>query len=538
MPAIVTDLSAETLARELESFLAEHSGAAILEEGRVLFDMREAHYALSAEHGRCVLQVWSEERNIVRTITGLDVRKDALRLQVRRFGQTRPQMLHLLADRDQRTPSTRAAIRARYLKQLEHLLPHAFGDWKIEALTSAMDLEHSFGPAYARVLLTRGQTAWALVAVNAEETQATIDGVLTLGILWLALCRERIGAKGGHARHIEGLRVIVPEGCGEVTQSRMGWLDSAPAKWELYESDARAGELRQMDVSRNGNLQMRLMQNCNRDATLERLRSGIAQVMELVPVAARDAVQQRIHSATAAGLSLHGLEFARVEHGLAPGSFQRQERITFGAGPNETELNPETAPMLRELTARLFASRHAAGSKRDPLYRLQPERWLESRLASALHQIEPSLLSTPIYQQVPAFAARDRGMLDLLAVSRDGRLAVVELKADEDLHMPLQGLDYWIRVHRTAQARAADGRSEFTRSGYFPGVQLAAKSPLLYFVAPALRIHPATETVLSYLRPEIEWSLIAVGEDWRRSLDVIWRKRSGDAQVKPEQARQ
>jgi hypothetical protein len=85
MPAIVTDLSAETLARELESFLAEHPGAAVLEDARVLFDMREARYALSAEHGRCVLQLWSEERNIVRTVSGLDVRKDALRLQVRRF---------------------------------------------------------------------------------------------------------------------------------------------------------------------------------------------------------------------------------------------------------------------------------------------------------------------------------------------------------------------------------------------------------------------------------------------------------------------
>ncbi len=61
--------------------------------------------------------------------------------------------------------------------------------------------------------------------------------------------------------------------------------------------------------------------------------------------------------------------------------------------------------------------------------------------------------AAPVYRQVPAFAASDRGMLDLLAVNRDGRLAVVELKADEDLHMVLQGLDYWIRVHRAAQSR-------------------------------------------------------------------------------------
>ena len=523
MPAIVTDLSAETLARELESFLAEHPGAAVLEDGRVLFDMREARYALSAEHGRCVLQLWSEERNIVRTVTGLDVRKGALRLQVRRFGQTKPQMLHLLADRDQRTPSTRAAIRSRYLRQLEHVLPRAFGDWKIESLSSSMDLEHSFGPGYARGLLTRGQSAWALIAVNPEESPATIDGILTLGLLWLSRCRERAGDR----RHIAGLRVIVPEGHAAVTQSRMGWLDASQAKWELYECDARAEELRPVETGRDGNLEMRLMQNVNSAAAMERLQAGIAQVMALVPEAARERVEQRVHSASAVGLSVYGLEFARVQHGLAPDSFHRQDSITFGAGPSETELNENTAPMLRELTARLFESRHTAGSARDPLYRMQPERWLESRLSAALPEIDHSLLASPVYRQVPAFAASDRGMLDLLAVNRDGRLAVVELKADEDLHMPLQGLDYWIRVHRSAQSRSVDGANDFTRHGYFPGMRLADTSPLLYFIAPALRIHPATETVLRYLIPEIEWNLIAVGEDWRRSLDVIWRKRSG-----------
>jgi hypothetical protein len=72
-----------------------------------------------------------------------------------------------------------------------------------------------------------------------------------------------------------------------------------------------------------------------------------------------------------------------------------------------------------------------------------------------------------------------------------------------------------------------DGSNDFTRSGYFPGVRLAQTSPMLYFIAPALRIHPATETVLRYLSREIDWNLIAVNEDWRCSLEVIWRKRGG-----------
>jgi hypothetical protein len=528
MPAIATDLSADALAQALEAFLAEHPAAAVLEEGRVLFEMSRARFALSAEHGRCVLQLWSEERNIVRTVTGLDVRKHALRLEVRRFGQTRPQLLHLLADRDQRTPSTRAAARARYVKQLEHVLPRRFGDWQIESLRAAMDLEHSFGPAYARGLLTRGQSAWALIGVDAEEMPATIDGILTIGILWLAYCRARSErAKSARARHVEGLRIVVPAGCAALTQSRMGWLDPAKAKWELYELDPRTETIEPVEIGRNGNLQMRLVQHCDAAAARERLATGILQVMALVPADARQQVEQRVHSASEVGMLLHGLEFARVRHGLAPGSFTRQDRIGFGVGAQETELTQETAPLLAHLTKRLFASRHPAGSMHDPAYRLQPERWLESRARAALAELDPALRAEPVYQQVPAFEASDRGMLDLLALRKDGRLAVIELKADEDLHMPLQGLDYWIRVQHAVRTRSADGLNEFTRHGYFPGVALADAAPLLTFVAPALRVHPATETILNALAPEIEWSLIAVGEQWRRSLAVIWRKRGG-----------
>lgn len=38
----------------------------------------------------------------------------------------------------------------------------------------------------------------------------------------------------------------------------------------------------------------------------------------------------------------------------------------------------------------------------------------------------------------PRLRASDRGMIDLLAATREGRLTVIELKADEDIHLPLQ----------------------------------------------------------------------------------------------------
>ena len=135
--------------------------------------MTAAHYSISAEHGRCVLHLWSEERNMVRTVVGLEMRKETLRLRVRRLGTQRPQSLEVLRDRDQRTPATRALSRTRYLALLERILTRHFNEFRVESLRSAMDLEHSFGPAYARGLLVRGQQCWALIGVNAEESHAT-----------------------------------------------------------------------------------------------------------------------------------------------------------------------------------------------------------------------------------------------------------------------------------------------------------------------------------------------------------------------------
>jgi hypothetical protein len=123
-------------------------------------------------------------------------------------------------------------------------------------------------------------------------------------------------------------------------------------------------------------------------------------------------------------------------------------------------------------------------------------------------------------------------MLDLLTLDRDGRLVVLELKADEDLHLPMQALDYWIRVRALNADRqpGVGGRmlSAFERQGYFGGVEVSELAPKLLLVGPALRIHPANEPVLRYFSPQVEWELMAVSEHWRRELRVVFRKRSGE----------
>ena len=211
-------------------------------------------------------------------------------------------------------------------------------------------------------------------------------------------------------------------------------------------------------------------------------------------------------------------------------SFAQSDEITVGAGANETPLNEETEPLCRDLLARLFHSRRPNGLHADPLFRLQPERWLESRLRIGMADVLPGFRNDFVYSQVPALSSGDRGMLDLLTLDHAGRLVVMELKADEDLHLPLQALDYWIRVRALNDDRAhgPSGRmmSAFDRAGYFRGVEVSPLPPRLLLVGPALRIHPANEPVLRYLSPQIEWELIAVAEQWRQELKVVFRKRS------------
>ncbi len=514
----------------IESFLAEYPRAVLLEAGRVAFDLQTAKYSLTVAKDRCTLQVWSDARNLVRRVVAATQRKDVLRMQTLRFGQTKPEVLELVSQPDRRTVTAREATRKRYVPLLERALLRELGGWKADPFQSAMDLERSFGPAYARGVLHKGQQAWAVVGVNAEETPATVDGVLTIGILWLHLCRERAGGK----RLFQGLRLIVPAGMALVTLSRLAWMRTDAAKWELYELDERTEELTERDPADTGNLSTKLLHAPDPERARERFAAALSRVMDLVPAAAAGSVETRLRSANDMGVLLHGLEFARIRQRLAANSFAPVSEITFGTGANETPLESGTEPMLRELVAQLFTRRHASGSPKDVLYRMAPEAWLESALRrnigpltdgqGSLAQFDPAY----VYAQVPAFQAGDRGMLDLLTVTADGRLAVLELKANEDMHFALQGLDYWMRVrwHHTQTVDASTGLGTFQRHGYFNGVRLSADAPRLYLVAPSLRIHPATEVVLRYVKPDVEWTLLGLHEQWRRTMKVITRKRS------------
>jgi len=106
----------------------------------------------------------------------------------------------------------------------------------------------------------------------------------------------------------------------------------------------------------------------------------------------------------------------------------------------------------------------------------------------------------------------------LLGVTWRGRLVVIELKASEDIQLPIQVVDYWLRVRRHQR------EGDFEQFGYFAGAKLDPQPPLVWLVAPGLRFHPATDTLLKYLSPEIQVTRIGLNENWRRGLKIVFRQ--------------
>ena len=233
----------DALTRTVQDFLSEAAGAVVLENGAVAFDLGQSKYSISGEYNKCLLHLWSAERNTVRRVLDAEVKNGTLKLFVQRLGQSHPTKLEICREHDRRSPSAKKVARSSYEQKLRRALDRHFPAFTVTRLTTAADLEKSFGPIYARGLLRHGQSAFAVLGVNASETQASIDASLTFAILWLEACRQSSAGKF----MVEGLRLFVPHDCSALVRERMANLNPAAAKWSLFELDERHDALIEID---------------------------------------------------------------------------------------------------------------------------------------------------------------------------------------------------------------------------------------------------------------------------------------------------
>ena len=507
MSIAASRITAAQLSELIEDLAGTREKVQVAEEGVVLFKLSESHYSVSDSSGKALLHLWSDERNVVRRVLDAELKNNVLRLTVQRFGKTEPCQLEFLPCGDSRSASAKKAARSRYATVLQRALLAQNPASKLLSISTGMDLEHSFSPIYTRAQIRQGNSSFAVLGVNASEMQASVESALGFGLLWLDACRQR----GGTSDLVGGLKLFVPPGSSAVVRQRMANLNRDIAKWELYELDERTEQWEECDTGDAGNIATRLVHAPDKNRALQRFAQSIAHVLSIVPDS-----ETIVVNPSEVVFRLHGLHFAGARFGNP--RFGTNEQLYFGVRaaefPVTNENQAEFRDYLRHVSERRNSRNHA-----DALYRAVPERWLESLLVRDVTVLDSRLDGLHVYSQVPAFAACDRAMIDVLTSTHDGRLAVLELKADEDIQLPLQGLDYWARV------RFHNERREFQQFGYFSGRQLSTADPLLLFVAPALRVHPTTDTILRYISPRIDWTFLAVDERWRDGPRVIFRKQ-------------
>ncbi len=502
MAAMKSRVSLEELQEKIELFLCEHAHPVLTEPGREVMDLAFSSYSLSRQHDKLLWHIWNDQANRVRPITGLHKESpERLELRFQRFGKGPPGTLVLADSRAQPEQLGRRTRRQQYAQALRRWVHQLFPQSRVLELTSEPDWAHSLSGRYARGVLALGPQTWAILGTGEEEDVSAADGILTYGLLWLDWLRQQQSS-----RVISGLKLFVPSGRADLTVQRLGWIDPKLARCELYETGAEVLRRNLKDV---GNLRTTL-------SPAPKLTAGPPARGNLAEriVALQPEIRIRADWNGHRTWSMQGVVFAR----------ETARGIVFGLGRAETPLTEENFAELDLLAKRIAAQRRPdALDRTHPLYRIYPERWMEALVSQEPTLLGFDLLPCPVYEQVPSLAGHERGLIDLLAVNRQGRLVVIELKASEEIHLPLQALDYWIRVHWHQQ------RGELTQRGYFPGQALSADPPLLLLVSPALQFHPACETILRYLSPAIEAVRVGLNENWREQLQVLFRAGRGQA---------
>ncbi len=478
----------QAVADRVAEFLRAAVQPAVLHPGDEPVPMREGCYRLLSQPRGLLLEVWDDHRNLARrivAIAGESAGRLALRFESFGGGRGMLEIVDMTAPRA--APALRGARRRQLLERLRRWLGRQFPSWRIDEITAGADFENTLSPVFSRALIRRGQARWAVLAAPEDRDHA--DRALSFGLIWLDYLRRR------ERTPIQGLVLFLPANSVPAARLRTRHLMAAV---ELFAYD-QDGHEAAVDPRDDGNLIQ-----CLRPAS----RAGVEPFLDEWARRALlrgDVTAEFVNGAVR--LRIRGLEFARCRDGVWHTGVDADVRA---ASEHELLAAAEEVANLRS---------PETADRNHPWFRRKPESWLEQMVRDNPPAIDANLKPAPVYGQLTEWVARDRVVMDLLAMEHSGRLAVLELKVTEDPHLPVQALDYWI------QARYHAVTGEFTRAGYFPGSAILREPPRLILVAPALNFHPSTEAILAFFSPEVEVTRVGLAVEWQRELRVVMRAR-------------
>lgn len=479
-------------------FLQTAGHPVLLEAGDDSVPLTPSTFSLTARGGIVTIECWSETKNLVRRIRGIrSQRRGRLELEIERFGALVGTLILLdLADPSNRDADRRGA-RLKFRERFRSSLQRQFSGHRIAELSTEQDLQHTLSPSFSRALLRRGTSG--IAAIGASEEALSPNDALSFGLIWLDHLRHREPKVS-----IKTLVIFLPAGSETTTCHRVRHLNPGAVKVLIFVH--HANDEAPVDPRDYHNFDTRL------PIAMQAFNNASPRLIEWVGrLTALPGVERRDRSDGSVSLAVRGLEFARVAG----------DELLFGLDHKHTAGSEAHIAEAARIAQELVRLRDCGAMDRaNPIYLRHPEAWLESQVRAHIEVLDAMIYPHPLYGQVPQFAAGERGVIDLLGVDRDGRLAVIELKADQDIHLPLQALDYWMRVKWHLD------RGEFSARGYFPGIPLVKEPPRLLLVAPSLEYHPSNETILKYFSEEVPVERAGVGLEWRKELRVMFQFRS------------
>jgi len=378
---------------------------------------------------------------------------------------------------------------------------------KIESATLSPGMRRDQPGRYARIIVRLTHQRIAVTATVAKSDARNIDSLFSSALLWFNRLQSR-----PRRPYIERLLIVVEHPVLEAARQRHVLLrDALRERIRLWEIDEAWQQVEPTRPFERKNLWRKRLTRLPAIAE-DRIAEQVKQIISLAPQAI-DLVTSR-HGQT---LRYHGLPFARVRRVMD------RDRLWFGIEGSRRRLLDEYheqdwVKLLRDLEV----YRHEnCRDRRQWLYRAAGEAWLESILRRDVSRLDPGLIVAPLHAQFRTSHGGPTGArpIDLLALRHDGRLAVIELKVNEDREHVFQGVDYWRRVE------AHRRRGHISSAKLFGEREISDESPLVYLVAPTLRFHPSFATLARTIAPDIEVYRFDIHENWRAGVRVVRRER-------------
>ena len=486
----------ERIAATIEEFVTHCQCPALLERGEKPLELARGRYKVDVTPKGAWLEAWDESRVWSRRILSVgEPSRKRLELEAFRFGKHHLSVSLVDVADARSAPVIEKTRRSAFTEQFRLFLNRHFGSWRWEAFRSEAKLEHSFSPVFPTALLTRGNEAVAALAAPDRDTGFH---ALTFALVWLDWVRRNHGDLAAGR-----LLLYLPEGHERSVVLLARQLAPSRLKVDIWLYSVDGGEYL-LDPADRGNL----------DSTLAPRLSRLAGPEWWVNHIGRDRDVEWIEQSDGSlSYRIRGLEFARLRaaHG------NEKPALEFGL-KRRKKASATDLPAIAALIEEIRGLRRAdAPDRKNPLYLAEPERWLESQVRTQIGEIEANIDPSCLHGQAIGSLEAERSALDLLGVDRQGQLAIFELKATEDIHLPLQAFDYWLRVRHHLE------HGDFEGSGYFPGRELSRNAPRVFLVSPSLHFHPMTGAVLQYLPPSCEMVRIGLNGEWRKRLDVVLR---------------